>query len=126
MGADVRQEVLKDICLSMSSGEFITLLGPSGCGKTTLLRIIAGFEDIQSGSVRINGTEVSRPNYLLPPEKRGIGIVPQNYALWPHMSVMDNVGYGLKVAGLPAGPRKERVGLPPISGPALKLEFGAV
>ena len=104
-----RTEVLKDICLSMSSGEFITLLGPSGCGKTTLLRIIAGFEDIQSGSVRIDGTEVSRPNYSLPPEKRGIGIVPQNYALWPHMSVMDNVGYGLKVAGLPAGPRKERV-----------------
>ena len=78
-------------------GEFITLLGPSGCGKTTMLRIIAGFEKPTSGELRIDDVLVSGGKTFVPPEKRGIGMVFQSYAVWPHMNVFDNVAYPLTI-----------------------------
>ena len=81
---------------SLKQGELLGLLGPSGCGKTTLLRIIAGFETISQGTVAINGTVVSDRNYCLPPEKRNTGMVFQDYALFPHLTVAENIAFGLK------------------------------
>ena len=89
--------VLKDFDDSFRDGEFITLLGPSGCGKTTMLRIIAGFEKPTSGEVYIDDLLVSGPKTFVPPEKRGIGMVFQSYAVWPHMNVFDNVAYPLHI-----------------------------
>lgn len=89
------KKVIEDLSLSVAEGEFFTLLGPSGCGKTTLLRTVSGFVGPSAGSVHINGRNVS----AFPPEDRGIGVVFQNYALFPHMSVYDNVAYGLRTAG---------------------------
>ncbi|MEI3429137.1 MAG: ABC transporter ATP-binding protein [Christensenellales bacterium] len=74
-----------------ADGEFITLLGPSGCGKTTMLRIIAGFEKPTSGAVLFDDRVVSSEKVFIPPEKRDIGMVFQSYAVWPHMTVFDNV-----------------------------------
>jgi multiple sugar transport system ATP-binding protein len=88
-------EVLKSIDLDVKDGEFVIFVGPSGCGKSTLLRSIAGLEDITSGSIVIDGKEVS----ATPPAKRGIAMVFQSYALYPHLSVRDNMGLGLKQAG---------------------------
>ncbi len=88
---------LADIELNIRAGEFFTLLGPSGCGKTTLLRVIAGFEQPTTGSVRINGREVAG----LGPNQRPVNTVFQNYALFPHMSVAQNIGFGLKMLGRP-------------------------
>ena len=90
-------EVLKNISISIEKGEFITLLGPSGCGKTTTLRIIAGLEEPESGQVFLNGKDVTR----LPPHKRDVNTVFQNYALFPHMTVEENIGYSLKIRGIP-------------------------
>ncbi|HEY8380750.1 MAG TPA: ABC transporter ATP-binding protein [Microvirga sp.] len=89
--------ILKSIDLSVGEGEFIALLGSSGCGKTTLLRTIAGFMQPSTGTIRVAGREITR----LPPDKRGMALVFQSYALWPHMNVRQNVGYGLKVRGEP-------------------------
>ena len=89
--------VLKDFDDSFRDGEFITLLGPSGCGKTTMLRIIAGFEKPTSGEVYIDDLLVSGPKTFVPPEKRGIGMVFQSYAVWPHMNVFENVAYPLRI-----------------------------
>ncbi len=86
-------EVLCGVNLTVHEGEFVTLLGPSGCGKTTTLRIIAGLEQPDSGEVILEGKEMGD----LPPEKRGTNMVFQNYALFPHMNVYDNVAYGLKI-----------------------------
>lgn len=86
-----KTEVLKDITLSVAPGEFFALLGPSGSGKSTLLRLIAGFNPHQKGSLQIDGRDVSGT----PPHLRNIGMVFQNYALWPHMTVWDNVAFGL-------------------------------
>lgn len=83
---------LKDVSIAVEEGEFFTLVGPSGCGKTTTLRTIAGFETPTSGSVRIDGQRVND----VPPEERNVGVVFQNYALFPHMSVRENVAYGLQ------------------------------
>ena len=88
-------EVLKGIDLEVKDGEFVIFVGPSGCGKSTLLRVIAGLEDATSGSVRIDGAEVINT----PPAKRGIAMVFQSYALYPHLTVKDNMGRGLKQAG---------------------------
>ena len=86
-----------DINLDIRPGELVSLLGPSGCGKTTILKIVAGFVRQTSGDVRVDGTSISH----LPPNRRRIGIVFQNYALFPHMTVAENVGYGLAAIGRP-------------------------
>ena len=88
--------VLKDINFSIKPGELVGLLGPSGCGKTTLLRLIAGFDSPSLGLIRKNGQIISDNNYLLPPERRQIGMVFQDYALFPHLNVWDNVCFGIK------------------------------
>ena len=90
-------EVIKGVSLSVQDGEFVVIVGPSGCGKSTLLRMVAGLETISEGELRING---KRANDLEPMD-RDIAMVFQNYALYPHMSVAQNMGYGLKIAGLP-------------------------
>jgi len=87
--------VLKDIDFSLRSGELVGLLGPSGCGKTTLLRLIAGFEKPKRGLIKRNGQIISKSNYLLSPERRQIGMVFQDYALFPHLNVWDNVCFGI-------------------------------
>ena len=89
--------VLREFNATFRDGEFITLLGPSGCGKTTMLRIIAGFEKPTRGEVYIDGTLVSGGKTFVPPEKRGIGMVFQSYAVWPHMNVFENVAYPLTI-----------------------------
>ena len=91
-----RKRVLKDLSFLLEKGRIGCLLGPSGCGKTTALRTIAGFESADAGRIRINRQVVSSSNYRLPPEKRHIGMVFQDYALFPHLSVSDNIGFGLR------------------------------
>lgn len=103
-----QKRVLDTVSLQIEDGEFIAVLGPSGCGKTTLLRLLAGFENPDEGTVRLGGITVASPEESLAPEKRNVGIVFQNYALWPHMSVAQNVGYALKIAGVPAAERNRR------------------
>jgi spermidine/putrescine transport system ATP-binding protein len=98
-------EVLRGIDLSVTRGEFITLLGSSGCGKTTILRIIAGLEPADSGGVFIDGRDVS----ALAPDKRGVNMVFQSYALFPHMNVEQNIGYSLKLRGRPKAEIKRAV-----------------
>jgi ABC-type Fe3+/spermidine/putrescine transport system ATPase subunit len=85
--------VLDRVSLSTASGEFIALLGASGCGKTTLLRAICGFVSVAGGSIAVGVRDITR----LPPDKRNIAMVFQSYALWPHMTVAQNIGYGLKL-----------------------------
>jgi spermidine/putrescine transport system ATP-binding protein len=87
------REVLKDISLNIASGEFITLLGESGSGKTTLLRLVAGFEQPTAGEIWMSGERLDK----LPPYKRRVNTVFQHYALFPHLSVRENVAYGLRV-----------------------------
>jgi iron(III) transport system ATP-binding protein len=89
--------------------EFVTLLGPSGCGKTTMLRMIAGFEKPSAGEIRIDDTVVNSDKIFVPPEKRNIGMVFQSYAVWPHMTVFDNIAYPLKIAGIPKAKIREKV-----------------
>jgi ABC-type Fe3+/spermidine/putrescine transport system ATPase subunit len=101
-------EAMAGVSLEIKEGEFFTLLGPSGCGKTTTLRVIAGFYDPDAGTVYFDDV----PMNGVPPAERGIGIVFQNYALWPHMTVFENVAYGLRIKKLPAseiGPRVQAV-----------------
>lgn len=97
--------VLKDINLTVEEGEFVVFVGPSGCGKSTLLRVIAGLEDASSGTVAIGGETVND----VPPAKRGIAMVFQSYALYPHLNVKDNMGLGLKQEGQPKAVVEERV-----------------
>jgi len=99
------RQVLKGISLQVVRGEFLTLLGESGSGKTTLLRLIAGFEQLTAGEIRMNGERLD----VVPPYHRRVNTVFQHYALFPHLSVHDNVAYGLRVKGAPATEIAERV-----------------
>ena len=103
--------VVHGISFEVARGEFVSLLGPSGCGKTTTLRCIAGLEDANAGVIRIEDTVVSAPdeNVLVPVHERQIGMVFQSYAIWPHMTVAENVGFPLSVRKLPAGDMKRQV-----------------
>src|SRR3954467_6653134 len=94
------------IDLEINDGEFMVLVGPSGCGKSTTLRMLAGLEDVNAGHIYIGDREVT----TVPPKDRDIAMVFQNYALYPHMSVAENMGFALKLAKVGAAERKERVG----------------
>ncbi|MET0681736.1 MAG: ABC transporter ATP-binding protein [Casimicrobiaceae bacterium] len=102
-------QALNDVSLEVADGEFVAILGASGCGKTTLLRQVAGFDRPDAGRILIGDTVVSTPERQIPPEERRIGIVFQSYALWPHMTVAENVAYGLTVAGIKDPERAKRV-----------------
>lgn len=104
-GFSNEEEVLKGISLAIEKGEFITLLGSSGCGKTTTLRIIAGLEMPDAGQVFLDGKDVTALN----PEDRDVNTVFQNYALFPHMNVADNIGYGLRLKKVPRTEIRRRV-----------------
>ncbi len=95
--------VLRDINLTIEDGDFMTLLGPSGCGKTTTLRVVSGLEEPQNGIMLIDGVEMINAEnaYFAEPSKRGLNLVFQSYALWPHMTVRENITFGLKVQKLP-------------------------
>ena len=97
--------VVHGISLSITDGEFVVIVGPSGCGKSTLLRMVAGLEEISAGEILIGGRVVNR----LEPKDRDCAMVFQNYALYPHMSVFENMAYGLKIRGVPVGEIKRRV-----------------
>ena len=99
------EKVLKNISLDIGRGEFVTLLGSSGCGKTTTIRIVAGLLTPDSGKVILNGKDIT----MLAPEKRDVNTVFQNYALFPHMNVEKNIGYGLKLKKMPANEIKAEV-----------------
>lgn len=90
------QPAVNNITLSLEQGSIVTLLGPSGCGKTTTLRLIAGFERADSGTITLAGHTVSDHSVFVPPEKRGVGMVFQDYALFPHLTVFDNIGFGYR------------------------------
>ncbi|MBS4949313.1 MAG: ABC transporter ATP-binding protein [Granulicatella adiacens] len=98
-------QVLKNINFEIEKGKFYTLLGPSGCGKTTILRIIAGFTDVSNGKVTLNGEDVTK----LPPNKRKVNTVFQDYALFPHMNVFENIAFGLRLKKTPENIIKEKV-----------------
>ena len=104
------RRILSGLSLELNDGECFTLLGPSGCGKTVLLRLIAGFEVPDSGHISIGGETVAdaASRFALPPEQRGLGVVFQDYAVWPHMNVFDNVAYPLKIAGVDGVSLRER------------------
>ena len=91
-----KNHVLKDLDLVIGDGEFMTLLGPSGCGKTTTLRVIAGLEKPQSGMITMDDRQIVNADELFfePPSRRGLNLVFQSYALWPHMTVFNNVAFG--------------------------------
>jgi len=96
---------LTDIDIEIESGEFVVLVGPSGCGKSTLLRTIAGLEDISSGTISFDGKSIND----VPAKNRGIAMVFQNYALYPHLSVRANMEFSLKLRKIPKNERKKRV-----------------
>ena len=98
-------DVVHGVDLQIAKGEFVVFVGPSGCGKSTLLRMIAGLEDVSDGEIWIGGEDVTD----LDPSRRGIAMVFQSYALYPHMTVADNLAFGLKLARMPAEERQERV-----------------
>ncbi|MEM9126635.1 MAG: sn-glycerol-3-phosphate ABC transporter ATP-binding protein UgpC, partial [Pseudomonadota bacterium] len=108
-------QVIKGVDLKIEEGEFIVFVGPSGCGKSTLLRMIGGLEDISRGSLLINDSDVTDH----PPSKRGLTMVFQSYALYPHLTVAENMGFSLKVAGVPKADISQQVGK---AADVLKLE----
>lgn len=99
------QVVVHPLSLTIKEGEFLTLLGPSGCGKTTILRMIAGFEQPSKGRILLDGADLTK----LPPNQRDLNLVFQHYALFPHMTVEDNIDFGLKMKKLPPKERRERI-----------------
>ena len=98
-------DVISDVNLTIDDGSFVVFVGPSGCGKSTLLRLIAGLEDVTAGKILIDGTDVVDT----PPAKRGLSMVFQSYALYPHMSVRKNIGFGLRMAGRPKAEIDQKV-----------------
>ena len=94
-----KNHVLKDLNLTIEDGDFMTLLGPSGCGKTTTLRVVSGLEKPQNGIILMDGKEIvnAAEASFAPPSKRNLNLVFQSYALWPHMTVFDNVAFGLRI-----------------------------
>lgn len=106
-----KHAVLKALSLDVHDGECFTLLGPSGCGKTVMLRLIAGFEAPDAGTVSIGETVVADggTGKIIPPNDRGLGVVFQDYAVWPHKTVFGNIAYPLELAGIPADERRRRV-----------------
>ena len=101
--------VVDRIDLAVPAGNLICLLGPSGCGKTTTLRLIAGFVEPTGGEIHVEGKVLSAPGFAMPPEQRGMSMIFQSYALWPHMTVADNVAYGLTLRRLPKAEIARRV-----------------
>ena len=97
-------QVIKGVDLEIGEGEFIVFVGPSGCGKSTLLRMIAGLEETSRGQIWVDGRDATAE----PPSRRGLAMVFQSYALYPHMSVRDNMGFSLKAAGVPGAEREAR------------------
>jgi iron(III) transport system ATP-binding protein len=116
-----RTRVLSEVAVAAGRGEILGLLGPSGCGKSTLLRLIAGVESHQEGRILLDGEELAGPRGAVPPEDRAIGFLPQDYALFPHLSVLDNVCFGLR--GRSAAERKRR-GLEALAGTSM-ADFAA-
>jgi iron(III) transport system ATP-binding protein len=98
-----------DFNLALAAGEFVSLLGPSGCGKTTTLRMIAGFLEPSAGTIALDGQVISSPGSALPPEKRNMSMIFQSYAIWPNMTVAENVAFGLEVRKLPRAETRRRV-----------------
>jgi multiple sugar transport system ATP-binding protein len=98
-------EVIRDISLTVAEGEFVVFVGPSGCGKSSLLRLITGLEELTAGRVLIDGVDISRR----PPSERGLAMVFQSYALFPHLTVADNIGFGLRVSGMPRAEIRRKV-----------------
>jgi ABC-type Fe3+/spermidine/putrescine transport system ATPase subunit len=102
--------VVDDLSLQLRQGELVTLLGPSGCGKTTTLRMVAGFVELSEGAIAVDGREISGARRTVPPEHRGMSMIFQSYAIWPNMTVAENVAFGLAVRKAPAEEVKRRVG----------------
>ena len=100
---------VQDVGLSLQEGEFVSLLGPSGCGKTTTLRMIAGFISPTTGTIAMNRAVLSAPNRVVAPEKRGMSMIFQSYAIWPNMTVAQNVAFGLKLRRLPGEELRRRL-----------------
>src|SRR5258707_8118010 len=94
--------------LTVRPGELVALVGPSGCGKTTTLRLVAGFLAPEGGEIRVGDRVLSSPAVVVPPERRRMAMIFQSYALWPHMTVAQNVAYGLRFAGVARGDRERR------------------
>jgi iron(III) transport system ATP-binding protein len=100
---------VEDLSLEIKSNQFVTLLGPSGCGKTTTLRLIAGYITPDAGSIEVDGRPLSSPQDVVPPEARGMGMVFQSYAVWPHKTVFENVVFGLRLRKLAAADARKKV-----------------
>ena len=98
-----KNHILKDVNLTIEDGDFMTLLGPSGCGKTTTLRVVSGLEKPQNGTILMNGKEIvnAAEAHFAPPSERDLNLVFQSYALWPHMTVRENIAFGLNIQKLP-------------------------
>jgi iron(III) transport system ATP-binding protein len=108
-GKEGDHAAVSDVSLTIASGEFVTLLGPSGCGKTTTLRLIAGYLIPDTGEIRVADRVLSSPQSVVPPESRGMGMVFQNYAVWPHKTVFENVSFGLMIRKVSKTEARERV-----------------
>jgi len=102
-------KAVDNVDLSLRAGEFVSLLGPSGCGKTTTLRMIAGFIDPTAGTIEMDGKVLSSPQGSVPPERRGMSMIFQSYAIWPNMTVGENVAFGLNLRKRPADETRRRV-----------------
>ncbi|HWP24847.1 MAG TPA: ABC transporter ATP-binding protein [Xanthobacteraceae bacterium] len=108
-GGEEKFAAISDLSLEIKDNQFVTLLGPSGCGKTTTLRLIAGYIAPDAGTIHVDGRLMSAPGNVVPPDKRGMGMVFQNYAVWPHKTVFENVVFGLKLRKVAAAEARRKV-----------------